>query len=75
MKEYFNGKSNEILEILFLFKDSKYLPIKNNIIEYIPDLTDYLINNIKLLEKFCDFLIDEYISNKDNLTNTLILLI
>ena len=73
MKEYFKGKSNEILEILFLFKDSKYLPIKNNIIEYIPDLTDYLINNIKLLEKFCDFLIDEYISNKDNLTNSLIL--
>ena len=73
MKEYFNGKSNEILEILFIFKDSKYLPIKNNIIEYIPDLTDYLINNIKLLERFCDFLIDEYISNKDQLTNTLIL--
>ena len=73
IKEYFNGKSNEILEILFRFKDSKYLPIKNKIIEYIPDLTDYLINNIKLLEKFCDFLIDEYISNKAQLTNNLIL--
>ena len=73
MKEFFSEKSNEILEILFRLKDSKYLPIKNKIIEYIPDLTDYLINNIKLLEKFCDFLIDEYISNKDNTTNTLIL--
>ena len=73
MKEFFNEKSNEILEILFKFKNSKYLPIKNRIIEYIPDLTDYLINNKILFEKFCDFLIDEYISNKDEYTNTLIL--
>ena len=73
MKEYFNEKSNEILEILFRFKNSEYLPIKHRIIEYIPDLTDYLIKNKKLFENFCDFLIDEYISNKHKETNTLIL--
>jgi hypothetical protein len=49
------------------------LPVKNRIIEYIPDLTDYLISNKILFEKFCDFLIDEYISNKDECTNNLIL--
>jgi hypothetical protein len=73
MKEYFNEKSNKIMEILFKYKNNEYLPIKNKIIEYIPDLTDYLIKNKALYENFCDFLIDEYISNKDQNTNTLIL--
>ena len=73
MKEYFNEKSNKIMEILYKYKNNEYLPIKNKIIEYIPDLTDYLIKNKALYENFCDFLIDEYISNKDKNTNTLIL--
>ena len=74
IKELFYDKSKEILEILFKYKNSTYLPIKNAIIEYIPDLTDYLENNEKLFEKFCDFLIDEYILNNNDSYNSLILL-
>ena len=74
IKELFKDKSREILEILFKFKDSTYLPIKNAIIEYIPDLTDYLEGNEKLFERFCDFLIDQYILNNNESNNSLILL-
>ena len=73
IKELFKSKSKEILEILFKYKKSTFLPIKNAIIEYIPDLYDYLEDNEKLLEKFCNFLIDDYmLSNKE--TNNAILL-
>ena len=74
IKELFQDKSKEILKILFEYKNSSYLPIKNTIIEYIPDLTDYLEDNEKLFEKFCDFLIDEYILNDNESNNSLILL-
>ena len=74
IKELFQDKSKEILEILFLYKNISYLPIKNSIIEFIPDLTDYLEDNEKLFEKFCDFLIDEYILNNNESNNSLILL-
>ena len=74
IKELFFDKSKEILEILFKFKNMTYPPIKNAIIEYIPDLTDYFEDNEKLFEKFCDFLIDEYILNNNDSNNSLILL-
>ena len=76
IKELFKSKSKEIFKILFKYKKSTFLPIKNKIIEYIPDLYDYLEDNEKLLEKFCNFLIDDYmLSNKgSNESNNSILL-
>ena len=74
IKDLFHAQSKHILLILFKFKDCSYLPIKNSIIEFIPDLTDYIRDNENIFEKFFDFLIDEYIRDINEYTNSLILL-
>ena len=45
IKDLFHAQSKHILLIVFKFKDCSYLPIKNSIIEFIPDLTDYIRDN------------------------------
>ena len=72
IKDLFHAQSKHILLILFKFKDCSYLPIKNSIIEFIPDLTDYIRDNENIFEKFFDFLIDEYIRDINEYTNSLI---
>ena len=73
IKELFRYKSKEIFEILFKYRKSRFLPIKNTIVEYIPNLYNYLEDNEKLLEQFCNFLIDDYILNNNESINSILL--